>query len=325
MGRDNYREGKERTRFLVFKGFTLKSATYAFQKISAVIDRLGQNQILYEAGSFVARMKALDVLELQMLDDIEQVNDGKLTEAEKLRLKQRAETLKQKWADADERLFAHLLRSIRSNDLSAVKRYYEEVEQQISRKADDDLLGYDEIDMLTNGLLEIPSVPAEPEERDGDMIYYQPTPTRIILKLIDKLHPSHADIFYDLGSGLGHVPIVVNLLTGIRTRGIEIERSYVGYSIECLKKLGLSNVDFINADARNVDYCDGTIFYLYTPFQGEILRQVLRKLEAQSERRDIRICTYGPCTLQIGKQNWLQSIYQIGKQEGSLGIFARTC
>ncbi len=301
------------------------SDTLAYQKISAVIDRLGQNHILYEAGSFVDRMKALDVLELQMLDNIEPENDGKLTEAEKLRLKQRAEALKQKWADADERLFSQLLRSIRSNDLAVVKRCYAEAEQQISRKADDDLLGYDEIDMLTNGLLEVSSVPAEPEERDGDMIYYQPTPTRIIMKLIDKLHPTHEDTFYDLGSGLGHVPIVVNLLTGIRTKGIEIERAYCRYSLERLKKLGLSNVEFINADARNVDYHDGTIFYMYTPFRGEILRQVLSKLEALSERRPIRICTYGPCTLQVAKQNWLQPIYQTGKHEGSLGIFARTC
>ena len=308
----------------MFACIALQSDT-PYQKISAVIDRFEQNHSLCEAGSFVERVSALDVLELQLVDGVEQVNDGKLTQAEKVRLKQRAEALKQKWAAADERLFAHLLRSIRSSDLSAVQRCYKEAERQISRKADDDRLGYDEIDMLTNGLLEVASVPAEPEERDGDMIGYQPTPTRIILELIDKLHPTQADTFYDLGSGLGHVPILVNLLTGMRTRGIEIESAYFRYSMECLKKLGLSNVEFVNADVRSVDYDDGTIFYLYTPFQGEILRHVLGKLEAQSERRSIRICTYGPCTLQVGKQRWLQSIYQIGKQEGRVGIFASTC
>ena len=304
---------------------TLKSDTQVYHKISAVIDRLGQNKILCEPERFVERMKALDVLELQMLEDTEQVTDGHLTEAEILRLTRRAERLKQKWVDADERLFTHLLRSIRSNDLSVVRRCYKEAEQQISKKADADNLGYDEIDMLTSGLLEVGSVPAEPEERDGDMIYYQPTPTRIILKLIAELHLTLNDTFYDLGSGLGHVPLLINLLTGSKTRGIEIERSYFQYSIQRLKKLRLSNVEFLNADARNADYDDGTIFYLYTPFQGEILRQVLGKLEAQSERRDIRICTYGPCTLQVEKQSWLQPIYRTGKLEGSLAIFSRRC
>ena len=86
-------------------------------------------------------------------------------------------------------------------------------------------------------------------------------------------------------------------------------------------KFTLSNVEFIHADARDADYADGTIFYLYTPFQGEMLRQVLGKLEAQAERRHIKVCTYGPCTLQVSKQNWLQSIYRAGRREGSLGIF----
>jgi hypothetical protein len=88
-----------------------------------------------------------------------------------------------------------------------------------------------------------------------------------------------------------------------------------------LNKLGLPYVEFIHADARQADYDDGTMFYLYTPFRGEMLRQVLRRLEAQAERRRIRVCTYGPCTLQAGEQNWLKPIYQAGQSEGSLGIF----
>lgn len=300
----------------------MTSYSHAYQTISATIDRLEQKQILYKAGNFIGRMRALDVLEIQMLDGIEQANDPQMTDAETLRLTQRAEVLKQKLTEANERLFAQLLRSIRSNDRATLKQYFKKAGRQISRKADDDYLGYDELDMLVTGLLEVAFVPAEPEERDADMIYYQPTPARIILKLIEKLHPTSDDLFYDLGSGLGHVPILVNLLTDIKTKGVELEGAYFRYSNKCLKKLGLPNVGFIHADARHVDYDDGTIFYMYTPFQGETLRQVLRKLQAQSERRPIKICTYGPCTLQVGKQNWLQAIYQTGKQEGSLGIFA---
>ncbi|MEP7285754.1 MAG: hypothetical protein ABI947_08300 [Chloroflexota bacterium] len=299
---------------------TMKSYSPVYQKINAVIDRLEQDKILYRAENFIERMNALDVLEFQLLDDIENVTI--LPDAEKSRLMQRAEMLKQKLVDVNEKLFTHLLLSIRSNDRATVTQYFKQAERQISRSADDDYLGYDEIDMLVNGLLEVAFVPPEPEERDADMIYYQPTPARIILKLIDELHLTLNDTFYDLGSGLGHVPILVNLLTNIKTKGIELENAYFQYSNECLKKLGLSDVEFINADARDVDYCDGTIFYMYTPFQGEILRQVLKKLEAQSERHPIRVCTYGPCTLQVSKLNWLRPIYQTGKQEGSLSIFS---
>jgi hypothetical protein len=298
----------------------MKSYSPAYQQISAVIDRLEQNRLLDVPENFIERMQAADVLELQLLDDIEQVNDTPLTDAEKSSLRRRAGALKQKLADANESLFSHLLHSIRSNDRSTIKQYFKSAAQQLSSSADDNL-GYDELDMLVNGLLEVAFVPAAAEARDAEMFFYQPTPARITLKLIDELHMTSDDVFYDLGSGLGHVPILVNVLTGITTRGIELEASYVRYAGECLKKLGLSNVEFIQADARDADYADGTVFYLYTPFQGEMLRQVLAKLTAQAERRHIKVCTYGPCTLQVSKQNWLQPIYRAGRQEGSLGIF----
>lgn len=302
----------------------MKSASHAYRKISKVIERLEQNPYLYMVEHFIERMQAIDVLELQMLEGgaNEQVNSGKLADAEKLNLCQRAEALKQKLDDANERLFAYLLGSIRANDRATITRYFIEANQQISRRSADDDVGYDELDMLVNGLLEIGSAPAEPQALDADMLFYQPTPARIVLKLVDELHTTANDVFYDFGSGLGHVPILVNLLTGIKTKGIELEASYFRYSGEYLKKLGLTNVEFIHADVRHVDYCDGTIFYMYTPFQGELLRQVLMGLETLSKRRTIRVCTYGPCTLQVAQQNWLQTIYQIGKREGSLAIFA---
>ena len=302
-------------------GPAVKPHSHAYQEVSAVVDRLERNQTLYAAENFIERMKAIDVLEFQVLDDIGQVNDSRLSEAEKLRLRQRAEALKQKLAGANERLYEHLLLSIRSNDRSAVKQCFRRAAQQISSRAEADSLGFDEFDMLVNGLLEVAFVPTEPEVREADVVDYQPTPARIILKLVDELHATSEDIFYDLGSGLGHVPILVNLLTGIKAKGVELEGTYFRYSTECLEKLGLPDVEFINADARHLDYDEGTIFYMYTPFRGEMLRQVLRKLEAQSERRQIRVCTYGPCTLQVGGQDWLQPIFQTGQQEGSLGIF----
>ena len=304
----------------------MKSASHAYRKISKVIERLEQNPYLYMVEHFIERMQAIDVLELQMLDsgesgEIGQVNITRLTDTEKLSLIQRTEALKHKLDDANERLFTYLLGSIRANDRATIMQYFIEAKRQISRRSADDDVGYDELDMLVNGLLEIGSAPAEPQALDTDMLFYQPTPARIVLKLVDELHTTNDDIFYDFGSGLGHVPILVNLLTGIQTKGIELEASYFRYSGEYLKKLALSNVEFIHADVRHVDYCDGTIFYMYTPFQGALLSQVLMSLEALSNRRAIRVCTYGPCTLQVAQQNWLQPIYQTGKREGSLAIF----
>jgi hypothetical protein len=49
------------------------------------------------------------------------------------------------------------------------------------------------------------------------------TPVRHILRLIAAGALSEADVFVDLGSGLGHVPLLASRLTGVRSFGIEVE------------------------------------------------------------------------------------------------------
>src|SRR5262249_49952363 len=72
--------------------------------------------------------------------------------------------------------------------------------------------------------------PSETLERTSEMVYLQPTPGRILLEMIDKVPLMSADTFYDLGSGLGHVPILVSLLTDARAVGVEVEPTYVHYA-----------------------------------------------------------------------------------------------
>jgi hypothetical protein len=48
------------------------------------------------------------------------------------------------------------------------------------------------------------------------------------------------------------------------------------------------------------------VFYLYTPFVGSILRAVLELLRKQALRREIRVCTFGPCTATVANEQWLK-------------------
>jgi hypothetical protein len=50
------------------------------------------------------------------------------------------------------------------------------------------------------------------------------------------------------------------------------------------------------------------VFYLYTPFTGTILRDVLYRLKREAADREIRVCTLGPCTLIVEKEPWLQAM-----------------
>ena len=169
-------------------------------------------------------------------------------------------------------------------------------------------LGYDHRDEVVSGVLRL----REPSEARlhpvPEMVFYQPTPVRHILHLIRASALSKSDVFVDLGSGLGHVALLTSMLTGARSFGIEVEATYVASAQECAESLRLSRVRFIREDARAADLSSGTVFYLYSPFTGSILADVLDRLRKESSSRPIRICALGPCTRTLTKESWLKPI-----------------
>jgi hypothetical protein len=65
-------------------------------------------------------------------------------------------------------------------------------------------------------------------------------------------------------------------------------------------------VTFLEQDARTADLSLGTVFYLYTPFTGAVLRTVLDALRREASRRQFRICTFGPAR-QSSPKKWLEA------------------
>jgi Histone methylation protein DOT1 len=167
--------------------------------------------------------------------------------------------------------------------------------------------GFDWQDELLSGVLQLRE-PSEPNlHRSPEMVPYQPTPVRHILHLIAANALAEDDVFVDLGSGLGHVPLLVSMLTGAQSLGIEVQAAYVASARECAQGLRLSRVRFISQDAREADLSSGTVFYLYSPFSGSILTNVLSALRMESIRRSIKICSLGPCTRAVANEIWLKA------------------
>ena len=137
------------------------------------------------------------------------------------------------------------------------------------------------------------------------MVFYQPTPARHILQLIRLSGLTESDTLIDLGSGLGHVPILASILTGAQCIGIEAEEAYINSARDCARNLHLDRVTFIHQNATDANLTTGTVFYLYTPFTGNTLKTVLQKLHNLSKERIITISTLGPCTSTVAAQSWL--------------------
>jgi len=175
--------------------------------------------------------------------------------------------------------------------------------------ATDNTPTYDYRDALLSGVLDLP----EPGDNIGalepEMVHYQPTPARRIFDLLDLCRLQANDVLVDLGSGLGHVPLLAAICTGARSVGIEREPAYVHSAHQAAVALKLEHANFVCQDLRDSDLSEGTVFYLYTPVMGGLLRELLDRLEAEAKRRPIRICSLGPCTHVLAQAPWLRVAY----------------
>lgn len=285
----------------------------AVAEIQADLEAIERDVALCVERNFGARQVAGDVIERQLLDRI----DGLLATAAQpgplLGLRQAAEQVQRRLEAIDQQLFRRIRAEIRSG-LYRLNELRELIAETAGTSVSDggpaSRGGYDSLDLLINGLLGTTSPPVAERELEPDMVYYQKTPARVLCELIEQANLTQADLFYDLGSGLGHAPILVSLLSAAQARGVEFEPAYCAYAQACAADLRLSRVAFINADARDVAYADGTVFFMYTPFRGRMLEAVLAKLRAEAYGRVIRLFTFGPCTATVAQQPWLARVDQ---------------
>jgi hypothetical protein len=182
--------------------------------------------------------------------------------------------------------------------------------------------GYDVLDTFVNGLFSDRPLPAETKALMPGMVSFHKTPVRVVMELIRLAEMDSDDVFFDIGSGMGQVVLLVKLITGARARGIEYEPAYCAFSGAIASRLRLTDTEFINADARDGDYSEGTVFFLYTPFEGRLLQDVLRLLRTASRERAIRILTYGPCSMPVATENWLHCVNGIPEDPYVLCLFA---
>ncbi|MFD2717242.1 class I SAM-dependent methyltransferase [Hymenobacter monticola] len=281
-------------------------------EIATELVRLEQNPAIREELNFAARADALDYLEFHLIDRLASLGTDIGPAAGVGLLQQRAERLQQQLEAIDAALFQRLRVEIRAGyHRGAAFRAL--AEQCVgfpiaSRRLHAPAAGYDVLDEFTNGLFQLRALPLETTAREPEMVHYQKTPTRIVFELVEQAAFAKEDVFVDVGAGLGHVPLLLSLLSGVRARGIELEPAYVAIAAGWAADLGLSRVTFKQADARWANYSEGTVFFLYTPFGGRMMAEVMERLRAESQRRRITLFTYGPCTLEVARQPWLQGV-----------------
>jgi hypothetical protein len=282
-----------------------------------LLDELEQDRLLEVPDRLRPRIEVLDLLDAYLLDGKLPAPGNTSVEAGTLR---RASALYTRLEAANSELYQAIRSEVQKGD--GRDRFLEWLPD---RNGHGDNLGlangqsYDYLDELLSGVLEFQAPGARVVELAPEMVAYQPTPARHIFDLISRTALTERDVLVDLGSGLGHVPLLASICTKASCIGIELEKVYVDSARLAAEKLNLANVTFIQQDARAADLSRGTVFYLYTPFSGSILRAVLDLLRHEAAKREIRVCTFGLCTLTIAKEPWLRSLDP--SDENRIGVF----
>lgn len=281
--------------------------------VSELKEALAEVECAYSKRcSFAERVRALDALEARVLAHLhalprelasefagEATRLGDVLEMRNLRI---AERLRARIAD--ERYTREGLRRILTD--GATDGHTDELDWR---------------DTLIASLMHVRELDEERLGREPGLVFYQPTPVRVILRMLELAEVRPSDVLCDLGSGLGHVLVTTALVSGAQVVGIEREPAYVAYARRAVQQLALRNVELFCADARDASFGASNVFFMYTPFRGAVLREVLLRLRQLASERPLRVCTFGPCTTEVAQERWLEPRSTNAARTGGLGVF----
>ena len=139
------------------------------------------------------------------------------------------------------------------------------------------------------GLRELPD--DGPDLPQGCVPYF-PCPVDALLRVVEHAPVRASDVFVDLGAGVGRAAAFVHLLTGAGVIAIEIQSALVDAARALATRVSASRVSCVQGDAVQLArfITIGSVFFLYCPFSGQRLSQLLASLEALARTRTIRIC-----------------------------------
>ncbi len=272
-------------------------------KLQDDLDELQNNPALYEESNLSARTEALEFIRL-----LEEMYTLRPRDHHLEMLYRQGMELRGRLEQINNNVFAKLrgrlkMGEITINQLREIFYQFTDYHKDNPGQAH---YGYEDLDGLISGVFLTKPLPEEILERKPGMIHYQSTPASVILELVDRVNFSAKDVFYDLGSGLGLVVGLVHILTGAHCIGVEYQPSYSKYAHQIAREFGFTQVAYINSDAQEVDLSDGSVFYLFNPFGGHIFDAVMANIHVLAGKKDITVCSYGPCTEQIAKLTWLE-------------------
>lgn len=153
-------------------------------------------------------------------------------------------------------------------------------------------------------LFDVELAPLRAKALGPEMVDNVPTNVRTIWDVAERL--GEQAVVYDIGAGAGTVVLLLALMSGRPVRGVEVDKNYADFAAERCKRWGLKNAEIAHADACTVDYGEGTDFYLYDPFRGQMLERFVQTLRPVAQDHVIQVFAFGACHKGLEAVPWLQ-------------------
>ncbi len=287
-------------------------------KLERDLAALERDSTLHSSDNLAARFEALKTLDF--LGEAYEIQGGDPHSAVGLR---RVRALQGSLGALNQALIGKLRTGIRTGTFTSGQLWWLLESNCRYRRGDSACMhwGAEAADALAAGLFRSDCPPEPWDGGDVEMIHYESTPVSAVLELVDRVPLTGGDRFVDIGSGLGQVVLLVHLLTGVEAVGLEVVPAYVEQARGETTKLGIGGVSFREGDARSAELCGGTVYFLFSPFRGEMLQTVLSRLRQEARTRRLTICSFGPCSEQIANESWL-TLQEAGmNHEFRLAIF----
>jgi SAM-dependent methyltransferase len=146
-------------------------------------------------------------------------------------------------------------------------------------------------DAWLDRVLGLGAPPDDGPELPRGCVPYLPCGVDALMEIVDRAQVGPTDVFVDVGSGVGRAVAFVHLLSGAAVIGIEIQSGLV-HAARDVARVVSSKISNVHGDAVELTgrITIGSVFFLYCPFSGERLRQVLADLRAMAQTRPIRVC-----------------------------------
>jgi precorrin-6B methylase 2 len=113
---------------------------------------------------------------------------------------------------------------------------------------------------------------------------FSSTTFRELREIFRAVAPGKNEIFGDVGAGYGHVVFYGACVAPCRFRAIEILPARCAAMRRSARRLGLRNIEIIQADAQTQNYDDLAYLFVNSPFFPDAAGQFIAKLKSSRRR-----------------------------------------